>query len=169
MPPASVETDVYSLGATAYWLLAGQPPVSVVGINPFPARMAAAAAQTPPRLRDVAPHVPVAIASVIEKAMSVNPADRYRSVSELAAALGSRSLPARRWRRTDEHAGHLGCWRGEAAGRSTYVLCLDRDSKPTRCTVTTRHENGRRVPNGSRTDRMKNWPQAVRATIAKLS
>ena len=49
------------------------------------------------------------------------------------------------------------------------MLCLEQDEKPTKCKVTTLHENGRRVPNGSRSDRMKNWPLAVRATIDKLS
>jgi eukaryotic-like serine/threonine-protein kinase len=168
-PPASFQTDVYSLGATAYWLLAGRPPVDFRGIGTFAARMAAAATQTRPRLRDVAPHVPAAVANVIEKAMSKNPADRYASANELAAALGARSTRARRWRRTDEHGGHIGCWRGEQPGRSTYILCLEQAAKPTKCTVTTRHETGARVPGGSRTDSMKKWPLAVRATIDKLS
>jgi eukaryotic-like serine/threonine-protein kinase len=32
-PPAAFTTDVYSLGATAYWLLADQPPVNLAGIS----------------------------------------------------------------------------------------------------------------------------------------
>jgi serine/threonine-protein kinase len=168
-PPASFQTDVYSLGATAYWLLAGRPPVDLRGITSFPAKMAAAATQTPPRLRDVAPHVPAAVANIIEKAISKNPADRYSSVKELSAALGSRSTKPRRWRRTNEHPGHIGCWRGEQPGRSTYILCLEQGSKPTACTVTTRHETGAKVHGGSRSESMKNWARAVRATIDKLS
>jgi len=168
-PPANFETDVYSLGATAYWLLAGRPPVELTGIHAFPARMAAAAALTPPRLRDIAPHVPASVANVIEKALSRNPADRYSSVNELAAALGSRAMKRRRWRRTDEHAGHIGCWRGTEPGRSTYVLCLEQGSTPNQCTVTTRHETGARVPKGSRSESMRNWALAVRATMDKLS
>jgi eukaryotic-like serine/threonine-protein kinase len=170
VPPASFSTDVYSLGATAFWLVSGRPPVNVAGINSFGARMSAAAAQTPPRVRDVAPHVPVAIASVIEKAIRLDPADRYRSVTALAAALGSRSLPERRWYRTNEHAGDIGCWRGERAAYSTYTLCLEHDRNPNRCKVTTVHQGtSRRVPNGSRIDRMINWALAVRATIDRLS
>lgn len=168
-PPASFQTDVYSLGATAYWLLSGRPPVDLAGIVAFPAKMAAAAAQTPLRLRDVAPHVPAAVANIIEKAISTSPADRYGSVSELSAALGSRSTKQRRWRRTNEHAGHVGCWRGEQPGRSTYILCLEQGARPTACTVTTRHETGAKVHDGSRSGRMKDWPRAVRATIDKLS
>jgi serine/threonine protein kinase len=55
VPSAAFTTDVYSLGATAYWLLAAQPPVNLAGITGIPARMAAAATQTTLRLRDVAP------------------------------------------------------------------------------------------------------------------
>jgi serine/threonine-protein kinase len=168
-PPASVETDVYSLGATTFWLLAGQPAVNLSGAAGVPARMAAAAAQTPPRLRDIAPHVPAAVAVVIEQAMNPNPADRYRSVNDLAAALGSRSAKSRHWRRTDEHAGHVGCWRGEQKGRSTYLVCLEQDTKPTRQTVTARHETGARIHGGSRSCTSSGWAKAVRATIDKLS
>ena len=69
-PPATIETDVYSLGATAYWLLSGRAPVTVDGIPTFAGQMLSAASQTPPRLRDVAPHVPQSIAAVVEKAMN---------------------------------------------------------------------------------------------------
>jgi serine/threonine protein kinase len=162
-------TDIYSLGATAYWLLAGQPPVNLAGVKGTAARMAAAAAQTTPRLREVAPHVPASVASIIDRAMAVDPADRYQTVADFSAALGSRSTRPRRWRRTNEHAGHLGCWRGERRGKSTYVLCLEQGATPKQCAVTTRHSTGARVSNGSRTAPMRNASQAVRATIEKLS
>jgi serine/threonine-protein kinase len=168
-PPASFQTDVYSLAATAYWLLAGRPGVDLRGIGALQAKMAAAATQARPRLRDIAPHVPASIANVIEKAMSTAPADRYGTVSEFAATLGSRSTKPRRWHRTNEHPGHVGCWRGERVGRATYVLCLERGAKPTACSVTTRHETGAKVHGGSRTDSMRMWARAVRATIDKLS
>jgi serine/threonine-protein kinase len=168
-PPAAFTTDVYSLGATTYWLLAGQPPVNLAGVNGVPARMAAAAAQTTPRLRDVAPHVPGSVASIVEHAMAVDPTDRYQTVAEFSAALGARSTKPRRWRRTNEHAAHLGCWRGEHPGKSTYILCLELGATPKQCAVTTRHATGAKVPNGSRAASLRNAPQAVRATIDKLS
>jgi serine/threonine protein kinase len=168
-PPAALTTDVYSLGATAYWLLAAQPPVDLAGIKGTPARMAAAAAQTTPRLRDVAPHVPAPVASIIDRAMAVDPADRYQRVAEFSAALGSRSTKPRRWRRTNEHAGHLGCWRGECPGKSTYILCLEQGATTKQCRVTTRHATGAKVPNGYRTAPMRDAARAVRATIDKVS
>src|SRR6266498_3039748 len=128
-----------------------------------------AAAQTAPRLRDVAPHVPAAVASIVERAMALDPADRYQTVADFSAALGSRSTKPRRWRRTNEHAGHLGCWRGERPGKRSYILCLEQGATPKQCTVTTRHATGAKVPNGSRTAPMRDAATAVRATIDKLS
>jgi serine/threonine-protein kinase len=168
-PPAAYTTDVYSLGATTYWLLAAQPPVNLVGINGIPARMAAAATQTTPRLREVAPHVPGPVASIVERAMAIDAGDRYQTVAEFSAALGSRSTKPRRWRRTNEHAGHLGCWQGECPGKSTYILCLEQGATPKQCTVTTRHATGAKVPSGSRTASVRDAARAVRATIDKLS
>jgi hypothetical protein len=146
---------VYSLGTTAYWLLAGQPPVNLTGVKGTAARMAAAAAQATPRLREVAPHVPASVASIIDRAMAIDPADRFQTVAEFSAALGSRTTKTRRWRRTNEHAGHLGCWRGERPAKSTYILCLEEGATPKQCTVTTRYSTGARVPKGSRTAPMR--------------
>jgi serine/threonine-protein kinase len=168
-PPASFTTDVYSLGATAFWLLAAQPPVNLAGVNGIPARMAAAALQTAPRLRDVAPHVPAAVASIVERAMAGDPADRYQTAAEFAAALGSRSTKSRRWKRTNQHPGHLGCWVGESPGKSTYILCLEQGPTPRQCTVTTRHATGAKVPQGSRAGPLREAARSVRATMDKLS
>ncbi len=169
VPPAAFSTDVYGLGATAYWLLAAQPPVNLAGINGVPARMAAAAAQTTPRLRNVAPHVPAPVASIVERAMAVDPPNRYPTVADFSAALGSRSTKPRRWRRTNQHPGHLSCWVGESPGKSTYILCLEQGATAKQCTVTTRHATGAKVPNGSRAAPMRDAAQAVRATIDRLS
>lgn len=169
MPPASRETDVYSLGATAFWLLAGEPPVDLSGITSIDAKFTAAATQTRKKLRDVAPHVPLAVAAVIDKALSVDAVDRYSTVNELSAALGSRSARPRRWLRTDEHPGHLGCWRGTEKGKADHVVCLEQGSTLKQCTVTGRYDNGKRIPNATRSSPLRNAAQAVRATIDKLS
>jgi serine/threonine protein kinase len=168
-PVASIASDVYSLGATAYWLLAGRPPIDLSAVPPQ-FQMQAVAAGQPPRVFDVAPHVPQRLAAIIEKAIARNPADRYATIGDFAAALGSRQAVTRKWTRTNEHAGHIGCWRGERAGASTYVLCVEPGVKAGSCNVTTRHvRSNARVPNGSKACRMRNWPQAVRAVIRALA
>ena len=101
--------------------------------------------------------------------MAPSPGDRYQSAAEFAAALGSRSTKLRRWTQTNEHAGHLGCWRGEHPGKSTFILCLEQGATAKQGTVTTRHETGARVSNGSRTCYVMQAAQAVRATIDRLS
>ncbi len=168
-PSASIVSDVYSLGATAFWLLTTRPPVDFTGI-PQTARMSVAAANQAPRLRDLAPHVPQSVARAVEKAIARDPADRFATVGEFGTALGSRPAPLRRWTRTNEHAGHIGCWRGERIGASTYVLCVAAGVKAGSCTITTRHlTSNARVANGTRACSARNWPQAVRAVIQSVS
>jgi eukaryotic-like serine/threonine-protein kinase len=133
--------------------------------------MAIVATQSAPRLRDVAPHVPNYVASAVERAMQRSPADRYPTVTEFAAALGRRPGVVRRWKRTDEHIGHMACWRGElqSAG-STYVMCLEQGARPTQAMITTRHlSSGRRVTAGCRSVPMRTWAQAVRSAMRALT
>lgn len=168
---ASVRSDLYSLGATAFWLLAGAAPIDLSAAPDTAAKMALVAAQSVPRLRDVAPHVPSYVASAIEQAMDRSPTKRHTSVTEFAAALGRRPSVARRWRRTDEHRGHIACWRGElqSAG-STFVMCLEHGSRPTQAVITTRHlVSGRRITAGCRSVPMRTWAQAVRSVMRAVN
>lgn len=168
---ASVRSDVYSLGATAYWLLAGRRPYEFPEAADFAARMAIVAAEAPPRLGDLAPHVPKHVAAAVERAMARDPRDRYDSVTAFASALGERPAVKRRWKRTDEHPGHFACWRGEPqSGGSIYVTCLEQGSRPTEAVITTRHlSGGNRISAGCRSSPMRNWPQAIRSVMRKLS
>lgn len=169
VPVASIASDVYSLGATAYWLLAGRPPIDLSNVHPA-AKMHTVATSTPPRLRDVAPHVPQSVAVAIEKAIARNPPDRHATVGAFGAALGSRPAVTRKWTRTNQHPAHIGCWRGERAGASTYVLCVEPASRAGSCTIIARHLNSNaRVPNGTRPCRVRDWPRAVRAVIRAVS
>lgn len=82
--PATFASDVYSLGATGYTMLAGR--------TPFPAAkpeelMRAVVEETPTPLRHVAPDAPPALVRVIERAMSKHPGDRYTHGEALARAL----------------------------------------------------------------------------------
>jgi eukaryotic-like serine/threonine-protein kinase len=81
---ADVRSDVYALGATAYYLLAGRVP--------FPGKSAAQKIvahqfkQADP-LPQVRPGVPPALAAVVEKMMAKRPGDRYQGAAEVAEAL----------------------------------------------------------------------------------
>lgn len=75
--------DLYSLGCSLFRLLTGRAP--------FPGGTAAAVIeahlrQPPPRVTDAVPGLPPAINDVIAKAMAKDPAQRYQSARELAAA-----------------------------------------------------------------------------------
>ncbi|MET7374410.1 serine/threonine-protein kinase [Micromonospora arida] len=78
--PVSYATDIYALGAVAYFCLAGQPPFH--GDNPLAVALrhaqedpAALPADTPP-----------AVAAVVARALAKRPEDRFGSAAELAAA-----------------------------------------------------------------------------------
>jgi serine/threonine protein kinase len=168
---ASVRSDVYSLGAAAYWCLSGDR------VYPFPAAMgfleklAAVAAGPPPPLWDRAPHVPKYIVTAIEQAMDRDPAKRFASVADFATALGQRPAVSRRWRRTDEHPGHIACWRGiPEAGGSVYVTCLEQGSKPNKADITSRHLASRgRITAGCRSGiTQAQVPRALRSVFRAL-
>lgn len=104
--PTSIASDVYSLGATLYALVAGRWPYDEHK-NDVAAHAAAVAAGPPARIRDIAPHISRSLQRVIEKAMARNPADRYTTAG-FDAALG-RVTCNRTWIHED-HRGHQSCW-----------------------------------------------------------
>jgi tetratricopeptide (TPR) repeat protein/tRNA A-37 threonylcarbamoyl transferase component Bud32 len=77
--PAS---DVYSLGATLYCLLTGQPPFDG---REMPAVLLKVVDGEFPALRQVKREVPAALEAVCLKAMASRPEDRYPTASALAA------------------------------------------------------------------------------------
>lgn len=76
--PATALSDIYSLGAVGYEMLAGKPAFS--GDNPLALAMAHVH-QTPPDLPDA---VPEGVRSLINRMMSKNPADRPATAAALA-------------------------------------------------------------------------------------
>lgn len=77
-------TDVYSLGATLYCLLTGQPPFQ--GQDPSVILPRVAAGDFP-RPRRVLPSVPAALEAICLKAMALEPAARYSTARALAEDL----------------------------------------------------------------------------------
>ena len=169
--PATVASDIYSLGATTYWLLTGSPPLDFTGIADPAAQLAHAATGTAARLRDVAPHIPQQLAAVVEKAMARDPLQRHSDATALAAEAGRRPVAAVHWRRTDEHPGHLVCWRGERSARAgPYLVCLEVGARPSQRVITSRLANsGRRIVACCRTTTASSWARSVRSVMRALT
>ncbi|MEW4488540.1 transporter substrate-binding protein [Thalassoglobus sp. JC818] len=83
--PVDARSDVYSLGATYYSLLTAKSPyeesTSIVQV------MYSHCHAPPPDPRVVRATVPVACAEIINKAMAIDPEDRYQSVDEMRVDL----------------------------------------------------------------------------------
>ncbi|SCF47163.1 serine/threonine-protein kinase [Micromonospora mirobrigensis] len=78
--PVSPVTDVYALGAVAYYCLAGRPPFE--GDNPLAVAMRHAQDEPPPLPGDTPP----AVVEVVRRALAKRPADRHSSAAALADA-----------------------------------------------------------------------------------
>ncbi len=76
--------DIYSLGATFYFLLTGSQPF-VEGT--VAQKLIWHQTRNPKPIRDIRPEVQPGIAAIVEKMMAKDPAQRYQSPAELAEAL----------------------------------------------------------------------------------
>ena len=86
-------SDIYSLGATLFWLLTGRRPV--LG-NTEAQLLSAMVTRTPPSPRSLNPQVPRGLDDLVQRMMAKDPAQRPTSaqviVDELAFVLGERGL-----------------------------------------------------------------------------
>ncbi|KUI24085.1 protein kinase [Mycobacterium sp. IS-1742] len=83
--PPTVAADVYSLGATIYALIAGNPPHERKADEDLIAHYLRITSTPVPDLRPEG--IPVDVCSVIEKAMSREPGDRFASAEEFGREL----------------------------------------------------------------------------------
>jgi hypothetical protein len=106
-------SDVYSLGAVLYEMLAGEPPVTGPTAQAMIAKLMT---ERPVHLRVVRSSVPEAVDAAVAKALDKTPADRFASAGDFARALDVRTvtgagteptvaLPARRSRRSRHRLG----------------------------------------------------------------
>jgi serine/threonine-protein kinase len=77
-------TDIYSLAAVLYEMLAGQPPYTGATTQ---ALMVKRLTEPAPSVRAVRPNLPESVDHAIRRALAPVPADRFATMSELAAAL----------------------------------------------------------------------------------
>ena len=105
-PHCTVASDIYSLGATAFYLACGRYPIDD--------RLPRAEIRdrlldgNRRKLRDMAPHVSPAMAAAIDRAMSQSPSDRHESALDFANQIATAKRPPRPWR-TVQHPNHVAC------------------------------------------------------------
>ena len=137
----SVLSDVYSLGATAFYLFSGEYPVDHRLPRSEQQRLIICGCIR--QLRVVAPHTSRAVATVIRKAMHLDPALRFQSAESFANALIQAARGSRNWRRV-EHADHIHCLEGAATKtRGTVTVCAVRSTN--KIEVSARLRSGRRM------------------------
>jgi serine/threonine-protein kinase len=84
--PLDGRSDIYALGVLAFELFTGQLPFTGKSAQET---MIARLRGAPTQLREVKSDLPAKLEAVISKALSVQPAERYGSMEELAHALES--------------------------------------------------------------------------------
>jgi eukaryotic-like serine/threonine-protein kinase len=88
--PATALSDVYSLGATMYYLLAGTPPY----VAPTKKELLRMHVNAPvPDLKDKRPDVPESLNKAIRTAMAKDPAERHASADVFAKVLRAHTIP----------------------------------------------------------------------------
>src|SRR4051812_5915894 len=81
-------SDVYSLGAVLYEMLAGEPPVTGPTAQAMIAKLMT---ERPVHLRVVRPAVPEAVDAAVARALDKTPADRFPSAGDFVRALEERT------------------------------------------------------------------------------
>ena len=81
---ADRRSDIFSVGAVSYELLSGRPPFA--GADPLQI-LEQLRTTTPPRLTELEPSLPSALADVIERALQKEPVDRFADLGQMGREL----------------------------------------------------------------------------------
>ena len=87
--PVTGASDQYSLGVVAYEMLTGKPPFTGGGMM---AMMYAHVHQTPVPIENVRPDCPEGLRAAVMRMLAKDPAERWPSVEDVIAAIGSPTL-----------------------------------------------------------------------------
>jgi serine/threonine protein kinase len=86
-----IRADIYSLGCSFYYLLAGQPPFAGGSLL---AKLLKHREAPPPSIQEKRPEAPAALSAVLNKMMAKKAEDRYRTPASVAAALAGFCRPS---------------------------------------------------------------------------
>src|SRR5205814_1360068 len=78
--PVDSRTDIYSLGVTCYYMLAGHPPYE--GETAFEVALKHVRDEARP-LHEIRPDLPAAVCAIVHTMMAKDPAQRYQTGREL--------------------------------------------------------------------------------------
>lgn len=84
--PASIQTDLYSLGVLLFYMATGQFPVAAATLEDLGRAHRNGASR---RLRDIRPDLPDAFIQVVERALEKDPQRRYESAGAMEASMRS--------------------------------------------------------------------------------
>lgn len=140
----SATTDVYSLAATAFFLLSGEYPVDH-RLSKQEQRDQILAGSFR-ELRTIAPHISRAVGAVVRKSLNGDPAIRHASATDLGNALVGAVRGSRDWHRV-AHAGHVHCLHGARHGvkKAVQVCCTQVDERSIEVNARLA-DSGRQVP-----------------------
>jgi eukaryotic-like serine/threonine-protein kinase len=81
---ATARSDLYGLGVVTYQLLAGRLPYEATSLTELALTQQR---EHPPRLDELNPEVPAALADAVDRALELDPADRYADAEQMRRAL----------------------------------------------------------------------------------
>lgn len=141
----SLATDVYSLAATAFYLLSGDYPIDHRLTKQEQRDQILAGSFR--ELRSIAPHISRAVGAVVRKSLNDDPARRHATATDFGNALAGAVRGSRDWHRL-AHAGHLYCISGARYGakKAVQICCTQIDKRSIEISARIAH-NGRQVPN----------------------